>query len=122
MREYKPEDYEQLMSWWLKRNKNPINPDLFSDTGFIVDGVAAVFLYTTNSKIAYLECMICNPDVDKSITDKALNNLTELAAEAARQMGYKALMATATNKNVIIRAIKHGFQVEPGHTLLVKAL
>jgi len=122
MREYKPEDYEQIMSWWVKRDKAPISPDLFSDLGFIVDGVAAVFLYTTNSKIAYLECMICNPDVDKSITDKALNDLTELCSEAARQMGYKALMATATNPNVIIRAVKNGFKVEPGHTLLVKAL
>ena len=56
--------YEIIRTWGNKRGIDVPELELLSKTGLIVEDYCSGFLYTTNSKIAFIENVIANPDSD----------------------------------------------------------
>lgn len=56
----------------------------FSNEGFIVPGVAAGFLYLTNSSIAYIDFYITNPDAGVRDRMRAVHKITETIIGSAK--------------------------------------
>lgn len=121
VRPYKPEDFEQIKSWGEKYNA-VYDPELLPPCGFIVDGVAAYFLYETLSKVCFLENMIANKDVDDATKDKALTLIVEAIIIEATKRGFKLAYACTNIPKVVERAILNGAKFEPKYVLLTKKL
>jgi hypothetical protein len=122
VRRYEPEDYAQISQWALDGWDTDYTEDQFPKTGLIVDGIAALFLYSTDSSICFLENMISNKKSDPDLKEEALNLLMGSMLELANELGFKVAYATTRNSKVIVRAIKHGCKIEINQTLLTKNL
>lgn len=116
-RRYTKEDFSQVKEWGEKWGST-YDSDLFPETGFIWPGVAAYFLYKTDSKVCYLENMVRNPDMPKELTDLALQSIITHILKEARDLGFKVAYATTASDAVIDRALKHNAEATRGQTLL----
>ncbi len=123
MRAYVPEDYFQIMDWWVKRTEGePIEAQYLSDIGFIVDGLAAVFLFTTNSKVAYIDFLISNPEAPHQDSQMALDTVVQACISRAKKEGFRVLLGSTSRAYVCNRAVKNGFQADEGYWHLAIAL
>lgn len=119
---FKPEDYVQLTRWFRLREV-PVPPlEFLSNHGYIVDDVAAGFLYLTNSAVGIIDGYVTNPESDKSARDNALDWITIHLTAYAKNSGCKLLKCDSKIKEVIIRAKDHGFKEIGQFTCLAKEL
>lgn len=122
-RPFKPEDYEQLKAWLTKRDAHVFHPDVLPPYGFIVDEVAAMFLYETwKSPFCYMENMVTNPSASPTERHQALRLITTAIVEKAKELGFKFALAVTDEPTVIVRALQHGAKIETGKTLLTLQL
>lgn len=110
-REYVHQDYGEIYSWMAKRKFKKIYPaSFFSDLGIITPNMAVGFLYITNSRRAYLDGYISNPDADKIKRKEALNTITQELIRIARSYECQWLECNTELKTIQELAKKHGFQ------------
>lgn len=105
-------DLKEIVEWYNDRKlvSKQINLDWFSDTGFIVPGIAAGFVYfSSNSKRAYIEDFITNPKSSKDDRNNALDLIANQIESICRQHKVKYIVATTNVKAIIVRAINHGY-------------
>jgi hypothetical protein len=122
VRRYEPSDFAQISEWALDGYNNDYTEEQFPKTGFIVDGVAAYFLYSTDSSVCFLENMIANKKVEPMDKDQALKLLIEAILAEAKALGFKVAYATTGIPSVIFRAVTYGAIPMPKQTLLTKNL
>lgn len=108
VRKVKKKDLEQIRNWYLKRGE-PDQTLVLSDIGFIVDNVAAAFLYTTNSPICMFEAYITNPETNKDERKEALDLITNKLFETAKNMNFKTIISLVNNKATHQRCLDYGF-------------
>lgn len=113
-REFKPKwDYKIVASWWEGYGQAPVPIHLLPWIGYIVDDVAAGFLYQTDSGIALLENFISNKDSRADARSDALDQITSALVKKAEELGYLHIIAFSSLPAIEERARKHGFSV--GH-------
>lgn len=113
-------DMAEMAKWWESRGKNAEFPShCFSDLGFIVPGEAAVFLYTTNSKLAFIENLQANPDVPRDRRNDALNAVISAAFIEAKARRFTHLLATTKLSAVCERAKMFGGHIASDMNLIV---
>lgn len=122
VREFAENDFSQICNWAQTGYDTEYCLDFFPKTGLIVDGIAAIFLYSTDSKVCFLENMISNREADKEQKDIALDLLLESAFKKAKDLGFRVVYASTNNTKVIVRAFKHGCSADFKYTLLTKHL
>lgn len=76
-------DFDEIEKWFEARDMHMPPKSLFPKTGFIVEGVAAGFIYFTDSKVAILDCYISNKDADKQLRADAINRITYVLIKLA---------------------------------------
>jgi len=104
-------DYPTLASWWRARDWSVPSYDMLPATGMIVDGVAAGFLYRTDSKICWLEFVISNPESDKSDRSQALNLIIDDLLSQAKESGFKSVFTSLEHPGLIQRYEDFGFLI-----------
>lgn len=103
-------DYHIVESWWKERNWTPIQKELLSKYGFIVNDVAAMWLYPFNgSKSCMVGFPISNPTSTKEDRDRSLDLLFKTISKVAKDMGYKYIMTHSNIKPVKDRLEKLNF-------------
>ncbi len=117
----KEKDFNQVWAWGLQYNED-YRIELFPDVGFIVDGVAAYFLYQTDSKVCWLENMVSNKKADPKIKDEAIQKISIAILQEAKDLGFKVAYATTDNVSVIKRAVTLGAKARSAQILLTKDL
>lgn len=122
VRRYTPQDKTQIDSWYSKRNLEIIPDSLLPEVGFIIDNVAAGFLYKTDGGIALIENYITSPDVNYVDRDLGLEEVTKALIENARESGFDRVMAITTLQSVYTRALSHGFDDYGNFRILNKVL
>ena len=124
MRKVDPKDHEEIMRWWKSRlpEASIIPSEFFPDSGFIVDGKAAVFLYKTNSAVAYIDLLISNPEVPLSESQAALDLVVKACIDEAKKLGSKMLLGQTNRNYVAERAMNHGMAVYPNYYMLLLRL
>lgn len=115
-------DLANIKQWALTGWDTEYSEDLFPAMGLIVDDIAAVFIYRTDSKVCFIENMVSNREACPVEKDRALDVLLKDAFSMAKDLGFKVAYATTNNPKVISRAIHHGVQIDIKHTLLTKYL
>lgn len=102
----KESDLVNINSWWTKRGNDDMDLDLLPSLGFIVEDKAAVFVYTTNSKLCFLENLINNPD---NKDDNAINEVVQYAIEHIKSLGIKQIISYTSIPSVARKALDKGF-------------
>lgn len=103
-------DFDEISRWFDVRGKTMPHRSLFPSTGFIVNGIAAGFVYFTDSNVAIIEGYISNPHVDSKTRSNALDIITAELLMKAKSSGYKLLKCDTQLEAIKIRAKKHGFK------------
>jgi hypothetical protein len=114
VRQYAPQDYGLIKSWWEARSFPAIAPTFLPKTGFIVENHAVGFLYRTDSALAWMEWITTNPESDKIERDKALNLLIETLFTEAKRLGHSVLFTSVQDAGLIERYQRHGFALSEG--------
>lgn len=102
-------DFDELGRWYLARWGSVPHKSLFPPIGFIVEGIAAGFLYLTDSSIAIIDGYISNPETDSKTRSDALNAITEALIGFAKSHGVKRLKCDSQSEAIKKRALSHGF-------------
>ncbi len=122
VRAYEPKDFAQISHWAKTHWDTDYSEDQFPKTGFIVDDVAAFFMYTTDSTVCFLENMVSNREACPVTRDRAIELLILKAFDHARAHGFKVAYAVTDNPKVIVRASIHNCTFKPKQTLITKNL
>jgi len=116
-------DYNALVGWW-KFWRFPAPPkDYLPENGcggimVSKDGIniCAGFLFLNNSKIAWLEFVISNPEYRENDRKEAIEYLITVLCDLAKNKGYKAVFTSLKNENLINRYEAAGFTKSPHKT------
>jgi hypothetical protein len=108
------EDFKEICTWWEKYpNWEPVHPEVLPPIGFIatLDGerLAACWVYTTDSCIAWLEYIVGNPFIEKELRSRALNACIAEASRDALDCGAKTVFTSSNNSRLIERLKELGF-------------
>lgn len=103
---------KQLVSWFKQWDIEPACLETLPKTGFIVDNIAALFVYETNSKLAFIDYLISNKEQDKSKTNEALDMLIDHSFAYCKSNGYKYVISNSKYDAVVSRVKKHGCNVD----------
>ena len=109
------EHYDLLCSWWQGHNWTPLPIQALPSNGIVTyygnKPVSAGFLYKTDSSIAWLEWLVCDPKAAKEYRSDCINNTIESLCMLADELGYKLIMTSVNNIGLKKRLDNHGFQV-----------
>lgn len=109
VRPYNTTDLKEIMEWFLQR-KIPITPDYFPKHGFIVPGVAAGFIFSTDSNFCIFECFISNPNSPRTLRREALEKIVASMIQKAKELEFREAYGFATSKTMIEIGKEQGFK------------
>lgn len=115
---YTPYDKAELDQWWEAHNMAPIPEGLLPETGYLVQGVAAGFLYRTDSGVALVENFISNPASAWGVRQEALDAITLALVHHAQAGGFSCLIALTTSQAIHDRAVRLGFRPQGPYQVL----
>ncbi len=121
VRRFEPKDFDALKIWGAQWGAD-YSEDQFPKTGFIVDGIAAYFLYSTDSSVCWLENLVSNKEADKALRKEAINLLIKAAFNEAKRLGFKVAYAASDLLIAAQHANDHGAKIKPFHFLITKNL
>lgn len=112
-------DWETMCSWWKWWKWPEVNKDMLPLNGcgglmvYKEDiPIAAGFLYLSNSKVAWLDWVVSNPQYRDSDRKEALEILINSLEEVAKQQDYSIIISIARNKSLIQTHKKLGYTVD----------
>ncbi len=82
--------------------------------------VAAGFLRRCEKGLAMLDNYISSPSEAPELRDKAFDLITKTLIEDAKKLDITTLLAFSVEQNVLIRAMKHGFEATPHIMAMMK--
>jgi hypothetical protein len=108
IRALKDSDWDILCSWWKWWRWPEINKGMLPLNGLgglmVYKGdipIAAGFLYLTNSKAAWLDWIVSNPDYRECDRKDSLALLIDGLETVAINEGYNSIISIARNKSLI---------------------
>jgi hypothetical protein len=112
-------DWETLSFWWKQWRWPEITKEMLPMTGcgglMVYNDdtpIAAGFLYLSNSKVAWLDWIISNPDYKESNRKDALELLIVSLEEVAKQQDYSIIISIARHKGLINTHRKLGYTID----------
>jgi hypothetical protein len=113
MRPFETNDIDELNGWLKAHGQNTVTPEMLPGIGVIVPGVAAGFLYRTDSSVGMIHCLTSNPTATSAQRHEALDAVVEALLAASRHVGVKHLLCFSSDSSVIARSARHGFDRHP---------
>jgi hypothetical protein len=122
-------DYEDiLLGWWKSWGFSAPPKDFLPDNGtggiMVLDGdipVCAGFLYTTNSKVVWVDWIVSNKEYRKKPHRKnGLNLLIQTLTNTAKDEKYKYVYANNNNTYLIDAFLSNGYLKGSKSTELIK--
>lgn len=120
-RRYHPRDWDLIKSWGAEWGAE-YEEALFPTVGFLVENIAAYFLYQTDSNVCYLENLISKKSASAEEKSQAFKLLIDAILKEAADLGFTVAYATTNIIPVMLLAKEHGAEIRPGQCLLIKDL
>ena len=124
----KNSDWDTLVKWWEAWPEWKTPPkDMLPENGtggFIVEKgdipIVAGFMYTTNSKVAWLEWIISNIDYKEDDKEEAIKLLITGIEHVAIESGFKIILSIGRNKSLMNIHTSLGYHVDdkPSHEIM----
>jgi len=116
---YVPELHFEQLKGWLQFWDESMTQDALPQSGFIIPGKAAGFLYRTDSSVALIENLVAAPGMSREERTGYVDAIVAaICAEAAR-LGFKILLGYTQLDAVVKRAERFGFAYVGGNFHLV---
>jgi hypothetical protein len=119
IRSIQESDWEMLQSWWKAWGWPEMSKDLLPLNGLgglIVEKenkpIAAGFLYLTNSKVAWTEWIVSDPDYRETDRAECLTMLVSGLEDVAISTGYKIILSIGRNKGLLNIHKELGYTVD----------
>jgi hypothetical protein len=119
IRTLKESDWETMQSWWKAWGWPEVTKELMPLEGLgglmiEKDGVAIAsgFLYLTNSKVAWTEWIVSDPEYRQEDRAEALAMLVSGLEEIAISAGYKIILSVGRNKGLLNIHKELGYTVD----------
>lgn len=116
VKEYLNKDFEEIDSWFFQRTSTHLEKDLLSKNGWIIPRAACGFLYLTNSKVAYLDTFVTNPDCPQEFRHEAIQLITDKIINYAKELHIKMLLCNTKVGTIKEFAIKNEFNYTGIHS------
>lgn len=119
LRELKESDWSDLIAWWKWWKWPNMAKELLPMNGcgglMVYKGdipIAAGFLYLSNSKVAWLDWIVSNPEYRDKDRKEALELLITGLENVAKLQGYSIIISIARNKSLIQTHKNLGYTVD----------
>lgn len=111
----KTEVYEGLCEWWEKHKFPVLDIDFLPETFFTVEVgeevLYGMFVYRTDSKLAWIAFPISNPDLTKEEKKGGLEFLINGITEILKESGFKYIFTTSPLPVVQEALLNTGFNL-----------
>lgn len=124
VREYLDSDYDTLQEWWVGHGWEPV-PQMFLPRGFVVEGIAAAFVYVDSvAEASMMEWVVANPNEENKIAIyKAIKLLIEAVNDHAKARGAKFMFTSVKHDGLLKMYEKAGFMAtDTGITNMIKGV
>jgi len=107
---------------WMKQWEITIMPDWwYPEDNYIIDGVIFASYYKTNSKVAYLENIVSNPECNHEDRFKASALISNHIFKTASDDGFNLVCGWTKNKSIMKNCNLNGMLVsKPEFSILIK--
>jgi hypothetical protein len=122
LKKFRPENLEEVNVWHSLRKMGALRKDMVPNIGYYVPGIAAGFIYRTDSCMAFLDGFISNPLTDKAEREIALDKITEALLDSADRLGYHIVLAMTQNDKIRERCKKYKFVPKGEHSLYMRGV
>jgi len=120
IRSFNPLDLDEMNRWYTQRGEPAIKVEMLPRLGFLVPGVAAGFLYQTDSSMALVEGFVSNPEALLCKRVKALHLILEGLTSAARGFGFKLVVGSSKRTGPVSLTLRQGFRRIGSYEMVVK--
>ncbi len=110
---------------WMAAHNHPgrLGKGYIPEVGYWVPGVVSCFLYQTDTKVAYIDGFLSNPESKKEDRHAAMIEVGKSLCDEAAKRGFETLRGTTTYPSIAATAIACGFDVtEYNFTYMSKQL
>lgn len=122
MRRFTKKDIPTINAWYQARKLPPLHPELYPDIGYIVENVAAGFIYQTDSVLCFIEGYIANPQTSKEERKAAFDEITTALIRTAKDHGFKSILAYSQLEEIRKRCERYDFKFKGHYALYVKEI
>lgn len=118
VRRFRPEHLAELGRWYVARGLPAPTSGVLPRVGYIVPGLAAGFLYRTDSEIALLDGFVSNPEAPPLDRGRAISRVLEaLIAEVSTGAGVSHLVGLTRVRGMERLVERAGFASGDGYRL-----
>ena len=108
----------EVQGWAIGQGVEPMAPESLPKVGFIEPGVAAGWLYGTDSTVGFLEQFVTNPGAPLKARYAAVDAIAAALMAHARRTGITRVVAMTSHRSIGRIALRHGFRYAgPMHVL-----
>ncbi|WP_163998233.1 hypothetical protein [Pyxidicoccus caerfyrddinensis] len=106
---YVPELHFEQIKGWLQLWNESMTHDALPQTGYIIPGRAAGFLYRTDSSVALIENLVAAPGMSREERSTYVDAIVAAICAEAERLGFKILLGYTQLDAVVKRAERFGF-------------
>jgi len=100
----------EMNGWYERHGKPPVDFPSLPAFGLIEEGLAAGFLYMTDSTMGLLEGFVTNPDAPQPERSEALEKILHGLMEEASLLGVKTLVGLCGTETIVKLGLRNGFR------------
>lgn len=119
---YRPEDLIEINEWYSLRQMTPMRADIIPKVGYIVEGVAAGFLYQTDSSMCLFDGFIANPLAERHEREEGLDKITDALISQAEKLNFYSIVAMTKHEVIRERCRKYHFAPKGEYHVYVRGV
>lgn len=122
VKRYRPEDYADLVELYGSHGLPPPDPRLLPTIGLIAPGLAAGFLYLTDSAIGIIDNFVTHKQAEREARNAALDEIVETLVGAAKGADCDIVKCDTQLYAIKQRATAHGFDCIGSYQVFVRSI
>ena len=114
------EDLPILRDWMERWNMTTLPDWWYPENNYIIDDVVFASYYKTDSKLAYLENIVSNPDCLHEDRFKGVELISKHIFKQAKKDGFNLVCGWTNNKSIVKNCNQHGMIAsKPEYSVLI---
>jgi len=120
MRHFLVSDLPEMNGWYASRGKGGVSEDMLPVFGLIEPGVAAGFLYLTDSSLCLLEGFVSNPESEPMAAFMALGRIVRGLTVEAEKAGCRHVVGFTNLDGMVSVTRRQGFRANGQYEMVAR--